>query len=87
MEDSGATSEERIALLRTTCTEHARMYKDAMNGRGIDRHMFGLYVACKGLGYVSVARAFDLRVRLTAGEVTLFRLWVGDREVSHFPLS
>ena len=24
-----------------------------MNGKGLDRHMFGLFVVCKGFGYVS----------------------------------
>ena len=53
MVDENSTDEERISLLRKTCSEHAVMYKDAMNGKGIDRHMFGLYVVSKGLGYVS----------------------------------
>ena len=53
MMDENSTNEERISLLRKTCSEHAVMYKDAMNGKGIDRHMFGLYVVSKGLGYVS----------------------------------
>ena len=46
------TNEERVVLLRKACSEHQQLYRDAMNGKGIDRHMFGLYVACKGLGYV-----------------------------------
>lgn len=44
---------ECIQLLRQACTTHQKLYKDAMNGKGVDRHLFGLFVVCKGLGYVS----------------------------------
>ncbi|KAH9499381.1 Carnitine O-palmitoyltransferase 1, liver isoform [Bulinus truncatus] len=42
--------EKKKKLLRTACEKHSDMYKDAMNGKGIDRHLFALYVACRGLG-------------------------------------
>ena len=60
--DENSTNEERISLLRKTCSEHAVMYKDAMNGKGIDRHMFGLYVVSKGLGYVSTLALHTCKV-------------------------
>ena len=51
----GSTDKKRcIELLQRACGRHQRLYRDAMNGKGIDRHMFGLFVACKGLGYVSI---------------------------------
>ena len=50
--DGSSTNTARIALMKKACKKHALLYKDAMNGRGFDRHLFGLYVACKGLGHV-----------------------------------
>ncbi|GFO16152.1 carnitine o-palmitoyltransferase 1, liver isoform [Plakobranchus ocellatus] len=42
--------EESRDLLKAACERHAIMYKDAMNGKGIDRHLFALYVASRGMG-------------------------------------
>ena len=39
--------------MHRACERHARQYKDCMNGMGIDRHLFALYVVSKGLDYVS----------------------------------
>lgn len=47
------SKEEKIDLLRKACGVHQILYRDAMSGKGIDRHLFGLYVACKGLGQES----------------------------------
>jgi Choline/Carnitine o-acyltransferase len=47
------TKAECVALLRKACDVHQSLYRDAMNGRGIDRHIFGLFVVSKGLGCVS----------------------------------
>jgi len=41
-----------IALLHRACDRHQTLYRDAMCGRGVDRHLFGLFVICKGLGQV-----------------------------------
>lgn len=49
--DKTIPPEQKISLLRRACTLHARMYKDCMNGKGIDRHLFALYVISKGLDY------------------------------------
>jgi len=38
------TREERIKLLRIACDRHQQMYRDAMCGKGVDRHLFSLYV-------------------------------------------
>ena len=51
--DAAATPEEKVRLMRRAADVHAKMYKDCMNGQGIDRHLFALYVVCRGQGYVS----------------------------------
>jgi len=53
MFDENATNEERIQLLRLATEKHQSLYRDAMTGKGVDRHLFGLYVVSKGLGLVS----------------------------------
>lgn len=45
-------------LLKRAAEKHQQLYRDAMNGKGIDRHLFALYVACKGCGYVSSNNGF-----------------------------
>lgn len=52
--DKSVSREDKIRLLREACEVHAKMYKDCMNGKGIDRHLFALYVVSKGLDYVSI---------------------------------
>ncbi|KAJ8970433.1 hypothetical protein NQ314_001228 [Rhamnusium bicolor] len=48
--DNGETSiDERIKLLKTACQRHQVGYQDAMCGKGIDRHLFCLYVVSKYL--------------------------------------
>lgn len=49
MVDPEKSKEEKIALLRKACDAHQILYRNAMSGKGIDRHLFGLYIACKGL--------------------------------------
>ncbi|CAF0926282.1 unnamed protein product [Adineta steineri] len=50
MEDPAVTKAERIKLLRIACDYHQQQYRDAMTGKGIDRHLFCLYVISKFLG-------------------------------------
>ncbi len=66
MVDPLSNNKERIALLRKACGVHQLLYRNAMAGKGIDRHMFGLYIACKGLGYVSR----NLPLLITASKCT-----------------
>ena len=54
MVHDNTSREEKIRLLRKAADKHQQLYRDSMNGGGIDRHLFALYVACKGLGYVSL---------------------------------
>ncbi|XP_035499111.2 carnitine O-palmitoyltransferase 1, liver isoform isoform X1 [Scophthalmus maximus] len=44
------TREERLNLLKLAAEKHQNMYRLAMTGKGIDRHLFCLYVVSKYLG-------------------------------------
>ncbi|XP_039988326.1 carnitine O-palmitoyltransferase 1, liver isoform isoform X2 [Xiphias gladius] len=44
------TKEERLKLLKLAAEKHQNMYRLAMTGDGIDRHLFCLYVVSKYLG-------------------------------------
>uniref|UniRef100_A0A672GXK3 Carnitine O-palmitoyltransferase 1, muscle isoform n=1 Tax=Salarias fasciatus TaxID=181472 RepID=A0A672GXK3_SALFA len=50
MEDAGATTAQRLALFRKASEKHQNMYRLAMTGSGIDRHLFCLYIVSKYLG-------------------------------------
>uniref|UniRef100_A0A3P8RA83 Carnitine O-palmitoyltransferase 1, muscle isoform n=1 Tax=Astatotilapia calliptera TaxID=8154 RepID=A0A3P8RA83_ASTCA len=50
MEDAGATNAQRLALFRKAAEKHQNMYRLAMTGSGIDRHLFCLYIVSKYLG-------------------------------------
>jgi len=47
MDDPTISKTERIKLLRHACDYHQQQYRDAMSGKGIDRHLFCLYVLSK----------------------------------------
>lgn len=42
--------EERLRLLMLAAEKHQDLYRMAMTGKGIDRHLFCLYVVSKYLG-------------------------------------
>ena len=42
-------NEERLKLFKKACDYHQKQYRDAMSGRGVDRHLFCLYVVSKYL--------------------------------------
>uniref|UniRef100_A0A8C5EHS7 carnitine O-palmitoyltransferase n=1 Tax=Gouania willdenowi TaxID=441366 RepID=A0A8C5EHS7_GOUWI len=46
----GGYREERLRLLKEAAEKHQNMYRLAMTGGGIDRHLFCLYVVSKYLG-------------------------------------
>ncbi|KAG9489729.1 hypothetical protein GDO78_005591 [Eleutherodactylus coqui] len=50
MEDPNQTKENRLALYRAAAERHQLMYRLAMTGKGIDRHLFCLYLVSKYLG-------------------------------------
>ncbi|XP_043800891.1 carnitine O-palmitoyltransferase 1, liver isoform isoform X1 [Apis laboriosa] len=49
MENKDATIEIKYKLLMTAAKQHQKGYQDAMCGKGIDRHLFCLYVVSKYL--------------------------------------
>ena len=49
MTDPSKTRQERLALMQEASTMHTNGYQDAMSGKGIDRHLFCLYVISKYL--------------------------------------
>ncbi|XP_048265673.1 carnitine O-palmitoyltransferase 1, liver isoform isoform X1 [Bombus terrestris] len=49
MESKNATVETRYDLLMAAAKQHQKGYQDAMCGKGIDRHLFCLYVVSKYL--------------------------------------
>ncbi|KAM5131794.1 carnitine O-palmitoyltransferase 1, liver isoform-like isoform 2-T3 [Mantella aurantiaca] len=50
MMDPTKTDEERLKLFRKAADKHQLLYRNAMTGAGIDRHLFCLYVVSKYLG-------------------------------------
>lgn len=44
-----APNDEKIALLKKACDYHQQQYRDAMTGKGVDRHIFCLYVVSRYL--------------------------------------
>jgi hypothetical protein len=49
MTDPNATKEQKIKLFAKACDYHQTQYRDAMTGKGVDRHIFCLYVVSKYL--------------------------------------
>jgi carnitine O-palmitoyltransferase 1, liver isoform len=49
MENKSVDVTERMRLLNEACNRHQKGYLDAMCGRGVDRHLFCLYVVSKYL--------------------------------------
>jgi len=54
MEGKSHSTDEKIRLFRVAADKHQQLYRDSMNGKGIDRHLFALFITCKGLGYVRI---------------------------------
>lgn len=50
MMDEKATREEKLKLLKAAAEKHQDLYRLAMTGKGIDRHLFCLYLVSKYLG-------------------------------------
>ncbi|XP_069804747.1 carnitine O-palmitoyltransferase 1, liver isoform-like isoform X3 [Dendropsophus ebraccatus] len=50
MMEPSKTNEERLKLFRAAAEKHQLLYRNAMTGAGIDRHLFCLYVVSKYLG-------------------------------------
>lgn len=50
LDDAGASKEDKIKALRCACDQHQATSRDAGIGKGVDRHLFGLYVAGQAIG-------------------------------------
>lgn len=59
MEDKSLDNAEKTRLFHNACKKHQSSYLDAMCGRGIDRHLFCLYVVSK---YLKVDSSFLQKV-------------------------
>lgn len=68
---SSNQTEERLRLLKKAAEKHQNLYRLAMTGQGIDRHLFCLYVVSKYLGEDS---AFLKEVWSGAGVTLSFHL-------------
>jgi len=53
MNDPETTVEERRELMKAAANKHQNTYRDCMSGQGIDRHLFSLYIVCRGQGHDS----------------------------------
>ncbi|XP_062860356.1 carnitine O-palmitoyltransferase 1, muscle isoform [Trichomycterus rosablanca] len=53
MKDQAYTNEQRLELFRKAAEKHQNMYRLAMTGAGIDRHLFCLYIVSKLLNIKS----------------------------------
>ncbi|CAI5744391.1 unnamed protein product [Peronospora destructor] len=53
MVDSKLSDGEKIKLLQRACDVHQDNYRNAMSGKGIDRHLFTLYCVSVGFGVES----------------------------------
>ncbi|CAF0774253.1 unnamed protein product [Brachionus calyciflorus] len=49
MLDETKTKAERVKLFKKACEFHVQQYRDAMTGKGVDRHLFTLYVVSRYL--------------------------------------
>ncbi|KAG4077465.1 hypothetical protein HA402_002892 [Bradysia odoriphaga] len=49
MENKTISNAEKVRLLQVACKKHQAGYVDAMCGRGVDRHLFCLYIVSKYL--------------------------------------
>ncbi|XP_029440050.1 carnitine O-palmitoyltransferase 1, brain isoform isoform X2 [Rhinatrema bivittatum] len=50
MVDGKETDEQRLKLFKIAAEKHQLLYRNAMTGAGIDRHLFCLYIVSKYLG-------------------------------------
>ncbi|CAL2045446.1 unnamed protein product [Caenorhabditis brenneri] len=53
MLNENETKEAKIALLKKACETHVLRNKNVMIGKGVDRHLFVLYILSKGVGIQS----------------------------------
>lgn len=71
MLDSNATNKTRLDLLRKACEAHQLYTYDCMTGKGVDRHLFALYVVSAGKGINSpfLKKALSRKWKLSTSQV------------------
>jgi len=53
MVDPSLSDADKVKLLQAACAQHQDAYRDAMSGKGVDRHLFTLYCVSVGFGIES----------------------------------
>lgn len=87
MDDKSISKKEKINLLFRAGETHQSKYRDAMSGKGVDRHLFSLYVVSQGLGVDSpflkdaLSRTWRLSTSQQPQQQT--KLWDPDHKDRH----
>lgn len=55
MENEKLSKKEKQMYLERSIAKHQEMFRGCMNAEGVDRHLFALFVACKGSNLVSLS--------------------------------
>ncbi len=90
MKDSTATPKAKFQALRRAARKHQQSYRKAMTGMGVDRHLFSLYVVCKGMDVESdfLNAALSIPWRLSTSqqpqEQTLLRRSLSPQSVRNY---
>ncbi|GMS80844.1 hypothetical protein PENTCL1PPCAC_3019 [Pristionchus entomophagus] len=71
LQDKNESAKSRWELLKTACGRHQEMTRDAMSGRGSDRHLFGLVVLSRYLEKSSpfLDKVFSMNYELSTSQV------------------
>ncbi|KAF0041218.1 hypothetical protein F2P81_007116 [Scophthalmus maximus] len=75
MEDTSATNTQRLGLFRKAADTHQNMYRLAMTGSGIDRHLFCLYIVLSEPWKLSTSQTPQQQLNLV--DITKFPKYVG----------
>ncbi|KAI5735071.1 hypothetical protein M8J77_013752 [Diaphorina citri] len=81
MEDPKALNEDKIRLLKAAAGAHQRGYQDAMCGKGIDRHLFCLYVVSKYLEVDSPFLKVGSETPMTCQKLCKFKCYFSECSV------
>ncbi|CAB3398206.1 unnamed protein product [Caenorhabditis bovis] len=70
MLDNNASSKQKLAKLKEACDHHQDYYRTAMAGKGVDRHLFALYVVARYYGIDSpfLANVFSKDWKLSTSQ-------------------
>lgn len=71
MDNPSVSADERLKLLRVACEIHQLTSRDAVAGRGVDRHLFALYCVSSGHGVASefLQAALEPKWKLSTSQV------------------